>query len=126
MARDKKGKVVLDGDFDALSANEEQASNQFENMKGDMVDTAMDAYINIFAGNQKGGVYKITGDGYSFEGDRESIKKQFMNHDNKIEGFFTDMQDEMIKAKASTGASKSNGGAMFYARNNGQDYNAPI
>ena len=124
LARDKKGKVVLDGDFDALSANEEQASNQFENMKGDMVDTAMDAYINIFAGNQKGGVYKITGDGYSFEGDRESIKKQFMNHDNKIEGFFTDMQDEMIKAKASTGASKSNGGAMFYARNNGQDYNA--
>lgn len=30
----------------------------------------------------------------------------------------------MVRAKASTGASKSNGGAMFYARNNGQDYDA--
>ena len=124
MAKDKNGKVILDEDFDALSANEGQAADQFDNMKGDMVDAAMDAYINIFAAGQKGGVYKVTGNGYSFEGDRESIKKQFMNHDDKIEGFFTDMQEEMINAKASSGSSKSNGGAMFYARNNGQDYNA--
>ncbi|MDB4301037.1 hypothetical protein N9926_01005 [Flavobacteriaceae bacterium] len=124
LEKDKKGNTVLDEDFDALSANQQQAADQFDNMKGDMVDTAMDAYINIFSSGQKGGIYKITGDGYSFEGDRESIKKQFMNHDDKIEGFFTDMQEEMIKAKASSGASKSNGGAMFYARNNGQDYNA--
>ncbi len=124
LKKDKNGKVILDEDFDALSANEEQVADQFDHMKGDMVDDAMDAYINIFASNQTNGVYTITGDGYSFTGDRESIKKQFMNHDDKIESFFTDMQDEMIRAKASTGASKSNGGAMFYARNNGQDYDA--
>lgn len=124
LKKDEKGNSILDDDFDALAANEKQVADQFDHMKGDMVDDAMDAYINIFASNQTNGTYTITGDGYSFTGDRESIKKQFMNHDDKIESFFTDMQEEMIRAKASTGASKSNGGAMFYARNNGQDYDA--
>ena len=124
LEKDDKGNTILDDDFDALAANEEAAARQFDGMKGDMVDNAMDAYINIFASNQKGGIYTVTGEGYSFTGNRQEIKKQFLNHSDKIESFFTDMQEEMVKAKASTGASKSNGGAMFYARNNGQDYNA--